>query len=203
MEFLRAPSGTAGAFLRPRSSGSTFASISSLFVKGGTSGGECSSNDPEPERNEAAGEEMEGRRHGMHGPDISSPSLKGQVKADLEILKSEFSSMSSDMRSLVGRNISASKVKRTLKYMVSLTQSGIHKDWIIKENEYGKGHYGVVKYAYNRWDGRPAAVKILPKRNARGQKDVTLIEREIAVMQARFCLLCRGCVLCGCGGLLP
>jgi len=53
------------------------------------------------------------------------------------------SSMGSEMRSLVGRNLSKEKVKLTFKYMFSLTQSGIHKDYIIRETEYGKGHYGV------------------------------------------------------------
>ena len=53
------------------------------------------------------------------------------------------SSMGSDMRSLVGRNLPKEKVKLTFKYMFSLTQSGIHKDYIIRETEYGKGHYGV------------------------------------------------------------
>ena len=46
----------------------------------------------------------------------------------------------------MGRNLSTAKVKGTLKYLFSLTQSGIHKDWIVHEAEYGKGHYGVVRH---------------------------------------------------------
>jgi hypothetical protein len=68
------------------------------------------------------------------------------VKADLEGLRNEVSIMSSGVRSLVGRNLSTAKVKGTLKYLFSLTQSGIHKDWIVHEAEYGKGHYGVVRH---------------------------------------------------------
>jgi hypothetical protein len=67
------------------------------------------------------------------------------VKADLEGLWNDLSTTSSGMRSLVGRNLSTDKVKGTLKYLFSLTQSGIHKDWIVHEAEYGKGHYGVVR----------------------------------------------------------
>ena len=68
------------------------------------------------------------------------------MKADLEGLRNEVSIMSSGVRSLVGRNLSTAKVKGTLKYLFSLTQSGIHKDWIVHEAEYGKGHYGVVRH---------------------------------------------------------
>ena len=68
------------------------------------------------------------------------------MKADLEGLSKEMRTMSSGVRSLVGRNLSTAKVKGTLKYLVSLTQSGIHKDWIVHEAEYGKGHYGVVRH---------------------------------------------------------
>jgi serine/threonine protein kinase len=57
------------------------------------------------------------------------------------------------------------------------------QDYIIHESEYGKGHYGVVKCAHNRWNGRPAAVKIVPKRDAWGVKRVAILEREIDVMR--------------------
>ena len=44
-------------------------------------------------------------------------------------------------------------------------------------------HAQVVKVAENRWNGKPAAVKILPKRDSWGKQETTLIEREIDIMQ--------------------
>ena len=81
------------------------------------------------------------------------------------------------------RNLSTKSVKRTFHLMMSVTQSGIHKDWSITNTEFGQGHYGVVKYAQNRWDGRPAAVKILPKRDAWGCDKTKIIEEEISLMR--------------------
>ena len=40
----------------------------------------------------------------------------------------------------------------------------------------------MVRHAQNRWDNRPAAVKVLPKHDAWGRKEVTLIEREVDIM---------------------
>jgi len=37
--------------------------------------------------------------------------------------------------------------------------------------------------AENRWNGKPAAVKILPKRDSWGKQETALIEREIDIMQ--------------------
>ena len=148
-------------------------SLTSLFGKSGAAAGCPPDGETAPE---PSADEHEGGAQ-------RTPSRAGQVRADLESLRNELSTISSDVRSLVGRNLSAAKVTRTLKYLSSLTQSGIHKDWIVREAEYGKGHYGVVKYAQNRWDNRPAAVKILPKRDAWGRREVALIEREIDVMR--------------------
>ena len=110
-----------------------------------------------------------------------SSSLMGQMKTDLEVLKTELVEMSSDVQSAA--KVSTGKLRTTFKFMLSLTQSGIHKDYIIREAEYGKGHYGVVKCAQNRWDGRDAAVKILAKRDAWGTKESALISREIDIMR--------------------
>ena len=110
-----------------------------------------------------------------------SSSLMGQMKTDLEVLKTELVEMSSGVKSAA--KVSTGKLRTTFKFMLSLTQSGIHKDYIIREAEYGKGHYGVVKCAQNRWDGRDAAVKILAKRDAWGNKESALISREIDIMR--------------------
>jgi len=179
IHFLRAPSDSAGSLKRRNSSGSDgggagrppFAAITSFF---GASKGKEGGASPPP-----------------------SPKLIGQ--ADRGVLDDLVSS-------------AASKVRSSFGYMVTLTQSGIHKDYVVREVEYGKGHYGlsprplplgvrpprldgsvclnvtavtagVVKFAERRRDGRPAAVKILPKRNSAGDRELTLIEREIDVMR--------------------
>ncbi|EKX54189.1 hypothetical protein GUITHDRAFT_84186 [Guillardia theta CCMP2712] len=67
--------------------------------------------------------------------------------------------------------------------MISLTQSGIHKDYILQASEYGRGHYGVVRKATDRWTGEEVAVKVISKVGDNGGLETHLIQREIDIMK--------------------
>jgi len=76
-----------------------------------------------------------------------------------------------------------SRVKRAMNWVVSLTQSGIRKDYELLHDELGKGKYGVVRPAVKRKTGEKVAVKILPKVSPEGKDEVKFAMREIAIME--------------------
>jgi len=75
------------------------------------------------------------------------------------------------------------KLHHAARYVRSLLQSGIHVDYEIQRTEFGKGQFGVVKQAIHRETGKPAAVKILAKRDDSGKSDEAWIWREVNVMR--------------------
>mmetsp|Transcript_20530 Transcript_20530/g.51371 ORF Transcript_20530/g.51371 Transcript_20530/m.51371 type:complete len:689 (-) Transcript_20530:168-2234(-) len=75
------------------------------------------------------------------------------------------------------------RVRRAMNWVVSLTQSGIRKDYELLNEELGKGKYGVVRPAVKRKTGEKVAVKILPKVSPEGKDEVKFAMREIAIME--------------------
>lgn len=106
----------------------------------------------------------------------------GTRTVDHDVNARTYNSKVNSSESRLKKGTTAGRIRSAVSYIVSLTQSGIRKDYDILSDQLGKGKYGVVRRAIQRKTGMHCAIKVLPKVNEAGKNEIIFALREIEIM---------------------